>query len=136
MHELLERLGRGDTRLIEMFANANKAWSDFLTELEGADTGTIGARLGFFQPQFEKIFESKTLGQSMMPWTAFASLYDTQMGWGQNQSKALQLIEAFAGSNCAGEVLEEARSAAISYSLDKHPEYGRIQQRFRARGDH
>lgn len=123
MHELLERLGRGDTRIMEMFSKANAAWRDFLAELDGADTGTIGARLGFFQPAFEKMFESPSLGQSMMPWTGFASLYDTKSGWGQNQPKALQLIQAFARSNCGAEVKEEARSAAISYSLDRHPDF-------------
>ncbi len=125
MHELIERLGRGDTRITEMFGRAHNAWRDFLTELEGADTGTLGARLGFFQPQFEKIFDSRTLGQSMMPWTGFASLFDTQNGWGQNLPRAIQLIQAFARSNCSAEVKEEARSAAISYSLDKHPEFPR-----------
>lgn len=125
MHELLERLGRGDTRIMGMFGAASQAWRDFLTELDGADTGTLGARLGFFQPSFEKIFESKTLGQSMMPWTGFASLYDTQGGWGPNQARALQLIQAFARSNCSAEVKEEARSAAISYSLDQHPDFPR-----------
>ena len=29
MHELLERLGRGDTRILEMCARANQAWTDF-----------------------------------------------------------------------------------------------------------
>jgi len=125
MHELLERLGRGDTRILQMCADANKAWRDFLTELETADVGTVGARLGFFQPTVEKIFESKTLGQTMMPWTAFASLYDTKTGWGSNQRKALELIQAFARSNCSVEVKSEARSAAISYELDKHPEFPR-----------
>lgn len=125
MHELIERLGRGDTRITEMFGQANRAWVDFLTELDGADTGTVGARLGFFQPSFEKIFDSKTLGHSMMPWTGFASLYDTKSGWGGNERKALALIQAFARSNCSAEVKEEARSAAISYSLDKHPEFPR-----------
>jgi hypothetical protein len=33
MHELLERLGRGDVRLIEMCQQANHAWREFLTEL-------------------------------------------------------------------------------------------------------
>ena len=46
MHELLERLGRGDVRLIEMCQQANQAWREFLTELNGADTGTLAARLG------------------------------------------------------------------------------------------
>ncbi|MBI1187286.1 MAG: hypothetical protein GC206_08155 [Alphaproteobacteria bacterium] len=126
MHALLERLGRGDTRLLEMFAKANQEWRDFLSELDTADTGTIGARLGFFQPRFEKLFEGKELGQSMMPWTGFACLYDTQSGWGRNQPKALQLIQAFARSNCSAEVKEEARAAAISYSLDKHPDFPKV----------
>jgi hypothetical protein len=125
MHELLERLGRGDTRILEMCRAANQAWSQFLNELESADTGTIGARLGFFQPNMEKIFESKTLGQTMMPWTAFASLFDTQAGWNGKEKKALQLIQAFACSNCSEEVKSEARSAAISYELDKHPDFPR-----------
>ena len=119
MHELLERLGRGDTRILDMCARANKAWSDFFVELETADAGTISARLGFFQPTIEKIFESKSLGQNMMAWTAFAALYDTQNGWGNNQRRALELIQAFAASNCSSEVKEEARSAAISYELDR-----------------
>ena len=119
MHELLERLGRGDTRLIEMCQQANHAWREFLTELNGADTGTIAARLGFFQPTVERIFESKTLGQTMMPWSAFAVLYDTQNGWGPNKARALQLAEAFARSNCSQEARDEARSCVISYELEQ-----------------
>jgi len=121
MHELLERLGRGDTRILEMCGRVHKAWTDFFTELETADTGTISARLGFFQPTVEKIFESKTLGQTMMAWTAFAALYDTKSGWGSNQGRARELIAAFASSNCSAEVKEEARAAAISYELDRSP---------------
>jgi hypothetical protein len=120
MHELLERLGRGDMRLIEMCRDANKAWTDFLEELRTADTGTIAARLGFLQPLFQRIFESETLGQTMMPWTGFTSLYDTQNGWGANLDRALQLAEAFARSNCSEEVRSEARSAVISYELERH----------------
>lgn len=119
MHELLQRLGRGDTRVMEMCQNANRAWSDFLGELNGADTGTLSARLGFFQPQIERIFDSKTLGETMMAWTAFACLYDTDSGWGQNEQRARQLMEAFARSNCSDEVKSEARSAAISYEIDR-----------------
>lgn len=119
MHELLERLGRGDMRLIEMCQHANRAWVEFLSELNGADTGTIAARLGFFQPTIEGIFESKTLGQTMMPWSAFAVLYDTQNGWGPNKDRALQLAEAFARSNCSQETRDEARSCVISYELEQ-----------------
>lgn len=118
MHELLERLGRGDTRLIEMCQQANSAWREFLTELHGADTGTLAARLGFFQPSIERIFESQTLGQTMMPWSGFAVLFDTQRGWGANRERALQLADAFARSNCSQEVRDEARSCVISYELE------------------
>jgi hypothetical protein len=118
MHELLERLGRGDTRLIEMCQQANRTWTEFLNELNGCDTGTLSARLAFFQPTIEGIFESKTLGQTMMPWSAFAVLYDTQEGWGRNRERALQLAEAFARSNCSQEVRDEARSCIISYELE------------------
>jgi hypothetical protein len=118
MHELLERLGRGDTRLIDMCREANRAWTDFLSELQGADTGTLSARLQFFQPTFKRIFESDTLGQTMMPWTGFAVLYDTQNGWGQNLERARQLADAFARSHCSDEVKSEARSAVISYELE------------------
>ncbi len=118
MHELLERLGRGDTQLIEMCQRANQAWRDFLDELDGADTGTLAARLGFFQPTIERIFQSQTLGQTMMPWSAFAVLYDTQRGWAANMGRARQLAEAFAVSNCSKEVKDEARSCVISYELE------------------
>jgi hypothetical protein len=118
MHELLERLGRGDTRLIEMCQQANRAWTDFLNELDGADTGTLAARLGFFQPTIERIFESPSLGQTMMPWSGFAVLYDTHLGWTRNRDRALQLAEAFARSNCSQEVRDEARSCVISYELE------------------
>lgn len=118
MHELLERLGRGDTRIIEMCRDASRTWADFLTELDGADTGTLAARLGFFQPTFKRIFEGDTLGQTMMPWTGFATLYDTKTGWGGNFERARQLAEAFARSHCSDEVKSEARSAVISYELE------------------
>ena len=118
MHELLERLGRGDTRLIEMCRESNRLWSAFLEELRPADTGTISARLGFFEPTFKRIFESETLGQTMMPWTGFASLYDSKDGWGDNLRRARQLAEAFSRSNCSAEVRSEARSCVISYELE------------------
>jgi hypothetical protein len=125
MHELLERLGRRDARIMDMCGNANNAWTEFFQELSTADVGTLSARLGFFQPRIEQIFDSKTLGQTMMAWTAFANLFDTQKGWGANEKRALELITAFARSNCSGEVKSEARGAAISYELDKHPEFPR-----------
>jgi hypothetical protein len=129
MHELLERLGRGDTRLIEMCREANRVWSDFLEELRPADTGTLSARLGFFEPTFKRIFESETLGQTMMPWTGFAVLYDTKTGWGDNLGRAKQLAEAFSRSNCSSEVRSEARSAVISYELEGAPASGVAQPR-------
>src|SRR6185503_6753940 len=118
MHELLQRLGRGDTRLIQMCQQANRSWSDFLEELRTADTGTLAARLQFFEANFKRIFESDTLGSTMMPWTAFASLFDTERGWGDNKPRALQLAEAFSLSHCSQEVKSEARSAVISYELE------------------
>ena len=121
MHELLERLGRGDTRILDMCARANAAWNDFFAELHGADAGTVSARLGFFQPSVVGIFDSPTLGESMMAWTAFANLYDTQSGWGANGRRAVEMYIAFQGSNCTAEVKSEAKSAAISYEIDKLP---------------
>lgn len=129
MHELLERLGRGDTRIIEMCRLASRTWSDFLEELRTADTGTISARLGFFQKDFHRIFESETLGETMMPWTGFAVLYDTKTGWGDNLPRARQLAEAFSRSNCSNEVRSEARSAVISYELEAAPQSGAAAKR-------
>ncbi len=123
MHELLERLGRGDTAIIEMCARADQAWSAFFTELATADVGTLSARLGIFQPRFIDLFDSPSLGETMMAWTAFANLYDTKTGWGANEQRAIELITAFAISNCSAEVKSEATSAVISYELDKHPAY-------------
>lgn len=121
MHELLERLGRGDVAIIGMFARANQAWSEFFAELQGADVGTIGARLGFFQPTIAKIFDDPRLGESMMAWTAFANLYDTNARWGANARRAVELAAAFAASHCSAEVKSEARSAVISYEIDNLP---------------
>ena len=124
MHELLQRLGRGDTRLIDMCREANSAWTSFLDELRTADTGTVSARLGFFESTFKRIFDGEKLGQTMMPWTAFVALYDTDRGWGDNRDRAVQLAEAFARSNCSDEVRSEARSVVISYELES-PQQGR-----------
>ncbi|MDX2234028.1 MAG: hypothetical protein NW200_05980 [Hyphomonadaceae bacterium] len=121
MHELLERLGRGDTAIIEMCKRANDHWTAFFAELETADVGTLAARLGFFQPTIVRTFDDPRLGESMMAWTAFANLYDTQAKWGPNARRALELITAFANSHCSAVVKAEARSAAISYELDKLP---------------
>ncbi len=120
MQELLERLGRGDTNIMAMCQEANRAWTDFLDELRGADTGTLSARLGFFEPTFTRIFGDQRFGQNMMAWTGFAALYDTRNGWGQNLDRAKQLAEAFARSNCSVEVKSEARSCVISYELEGH----------------
>ncbi len=125
MQELLERLGRGDGRIMEMCARANTEWRAFFAELDGADIGTLAARLGFFQRNIQGVFDSKTLGESMMAWSAFGCLYDTQNGWAGNERRALDLCAAFARSNCSPEVKSEARSAAISYGLDLHPDFPR-----------
>jgi hypothetical protein len=121
MHELLERLGRGDARILDMCVRANAAWTEFFAELQGADVGTVAARLSFFQPQIAQVFDSPSLGESMMAWTAFANLYDTQHGWGSNQKRVVDLYTSFQRSHCSAEVKEEARSAAISYEIDKLP---------------
>jgi hypothetical protein len=63
----------------------------------------------------------------MMAWTAFASLYDTKLGWGAKEQRALELVTAFERSHCSAEVKSEARSASISYELDKHPYFTRAQ---------
>lgn len=118
MHELLERLGQGDMRLIEMCRQANHAWAGFLTELQSADTGTLAARLGFFEPTIKRIFDNEKLGETMMPWTGFAVLYSSSQGWGGNLELAKRLAQAFASSNCSKEVRDEARSCVISYELE------------------
>jgi hypothetical protein len=120
MQELLERLGRGDAHIMAMCQEANRAWTDFLNELAGADSGTLAARLAFFRPTFTRIFGSESFGDNMMPWTGFAALYDTQLGWGQNLERAKQLADAFQRSNCSQEVRSEARSCVISYELEGH----------------
>jgi hypothetical protein len=125
MHELLERLGRGDTAILDMCARADQAWTAFFEELRTADVGTLSARLGFFQPHIVKIFDSPKLGASMMAWTAFANLYDTKTGWGANEQRVMELVTAFARSNCSAEVKAEAKSAIISYELDQHPNFPR-----------
>ena len=125
MHELLERLGRGDAAILDMCTRADRAWTDFFAELQTADVGTLGARLGLFQPAVVKMFDSASLGESMMAWTAFANLYDTKTGWGDNEKRVLELVAAFATSNCSAEVKAEARSAVISCELDKHPGFPR-----------
>jgi hypothetical protein len=125
MHELLERLGRGDPAILDMCARADQAWTAFFSELEAADVGTLSARLGFFQPAIVKIFDSPSLGESMMAWTAFANLYDTKVGWGANERRVLELVTAFARSNCSAEVKAEAKSAVTSYELDRHPNFPR-----------
>src|ERR1700754_3876339 len=134
MHELLERLARGDGRVMDMCQQANRLWNDFLAELDTADTGTIAARLGFAQNSFRKLFVSDKMGEAMMAWTGFAALYDTKNGWGKNLPRALQLAEAFARSNCTDEVRSEALAAAISYELDKHPDFQRGQMAGRPLG--
>jgi hypothetical protein len=86
--------------------------------------GTLAARLQFFEPNFKRIFESETLGPTMMPWTGFASLYDIERGWGDNKQRALQLAQAFVISLCSQEAKSEARSAVISYELEDVPPPG------------
>lgn len=118
MHELLQRLGRGDARIMDMCTRSHRAWVDFFAELEGCDVGTLSARLSFFQRDIVKLFDSPKLGESMMAWGAFSALYDTDGGWGRNEQRARDLVQAFAMSNCTSEVKSEARSAAISYELE------------------
>jgi len=60
-----------------------------------------------------------------MAWSAFGCLYHMQAGWGGNERRAHELCAAFARSNCSAEVKSEARSVAISYGLDLHPDFPR-----------
>ena len=63
MHELLERLGRGDTRIIEMCREASRAWADFLEELRPRRHRHALGAAGLFPARLpSSIFESDTLG--------------------------------------------------------------------------
>jgi hypothetical protein len=71
------------------------------------------------QLTFENNCGGRYVGQEVMVWSGFASLYDPISGYQEgNEDKSRRLYEAFKESYCSGEVISEARKAAKSYYLD------------------
>ncbi|MHB8385261.1 hypothetical protein [Metallibacterium sp.] len=118
MHTTIEKLMHGDVSIVSYFVAAKERWTKILKDAHGATVQTLAKRLTDEQMWFEHHCGGRWDGQEVMAWTAFASLYTTQAGFGDNADAARKLARAFDASMCSIEVKGLAKRAAKSYGVD------------------
>ena len=118
MHDSIEKLMAGDQAVAGYYEAAHTHWQTLLRDIDSVSVEDLAARLSSAQSWFERHCGGRWLGQEVMVWTAFATMYSTQSGWDGNEARGVKLAQAFAASMCSVEVKGGARRAAKSYYLD------------------
>ena len=119
MHYSLEELMAGNREIVGHYQRANAKWQEFFQTHRALGVKDwaqwlTDQQLSFFEHQCG----GRLLGQEVMAWSGFATLYSTQVGFENNRPAAKRLVQAFAASMCSLEVKSHARAAALSYHLD------------------
>ena len=119
MHELLERLGRGDVRLIEMCQQANQAWREFLTELQRLRHGHACCA-PWFLPADDRahLREQDTRANHDAVERLCQCSSIRRMAGGRTRSARCNWRRRSRGAIAARKRSDEARSCVISYELE------------------
>jgi len=118
MHDTIEKLMAGDLAIPGYFTAAQAHWKTLLHDIDTVSVDDLAKRLSSAQTWFESHCGGRWMGQELMEWTGFASMYSTQSGWDGNEARGVKLAKAFEASMCSIEVKGLARKAAKSYYLD------------------
>lgn len=116
MHYTIEALVQGSAEIPHLYKRAGEKWAEFFKTHEKASTAEwskwISAQqIGFF----EQHCGGRLLGQEVMAWSGFGSLYSTATGFDDKAPLARKLAEAFEKSSVSLEVKSHAEEAAASY---------------------
>jgi hypothetical protein len=123
MHYTVEKLVEGDAEIVDCYKKAGDAWTHFFSENHDAGVEEWAKWIGAKQiPFFEHQCGGRSVGQEVMAWSAFGSLYSTMIGFEGKEEMAVKLVKAAAKTSCSLEVKSHFRDAALSYGMNDHAE--------------
>lgn len=118
IQELFEELKNGNQKIVDMFVNVEALWNEALSNIENLSEAEIADILSNKQWDVEQIFNSRSLGKSIMPWSAFSHLFSEGSSDDDRGSSAQKLANAFQQSTCSIEVKAAAKEAAKVYRVE------------------
>lgn len=100
---VIAQLMQGDTRLAVNFQRTVLFWQGFHLAHRQDTVEDLARHLGGAQDMYEhECWDmDRYLGKTTMPWTALASLWHEQNGWGDDEAYAARLAAAFQHPACA-----------------------------------
>ncbi|WP_233889692.1 hypothetical protein [Paraburkholderia flagellata] len=107
MHQTIELLMENEKPVGEYFAAAKQRWSEILADITEVSVEELAERLTREQFWFEHHCGGRWVGQEVMVWSGFASIYATTEGYdceGLTRREAAKLAQAFARSMVSVEV--------------------------------
>jgi len=118
MISAIKGLMQGRSEIAEAFKISEKFWSEFFETAPRGDVDSLAKNLSDAQFKYENVLDmNRGLAKELMPYTAFASLYDEGAGFDDNEPLAQELAIAFEQSMCSLEVKFSARRAAALFHL-------------------
>jgi hypothetical protein len=117
MQTILEALKLGDANVLESFVEAEKLWTDILSDIDGLSIEDLAEKLHLAQSSFERACGERHLGKMVMGWSAFPHFYTCESGFEDRGPSAYKLLQAFNSSFCSVEVKHAAREAAEMYGV-------------------
>jgi hypothetical protein len=120
MLALIEKLLKGDTRVVSNFQKAVEFWRDFFITRRDLSDADLASEIGHAQSLFEDALQwDRYFAKSILPMSMLASLYDLDNGFGDNRALARRTLKAIDRSHVSIEVKGEAvRVAAMVFHLD------------------
>jgi hypothetical protein len=121
MLALIEKLLKGDTRVVSNFQKAVDFWRDFWVTGRDLSDEDLAREIGHAQTGFETLLQwDRYFAKSILPTAMLASLYDYDDGFGDNRDLARRALKAIEKSGVSIEVKgRTARLAAMAYGLDE-----------------
>jgi hypothetical protein len=119
MLALVERMLKGDTKVVDDFQKAVGFWREFFAKNRDLNDKDLATEIGHAQTGFEILLGwDRYFAKSIMPTAMMAALYDTDSGFEDNEKLARRALRATEQSKVSLEVKGTAlKVAALAYHL-------------------
>ena len=117
MHYTIEKIIKGDGRVIAWYEAALKMWKTILSETGTCDVRKLAARVTIEQPTFERACGGRWCGQEIMVVAGICQFYSTEIGFQDHEAEVLAIYDAFQASYCSLVVKSIADDVANAYSI-------------------
>lgn len=119
MRRIVQELVLGNAEVVDWFRAAVEHWEQCLSGIDEDDISAMKSVAAREQMWFERNCGGRWRGQEVMALAAIARLYETDDGFGDRRTLAVNLCTALEGSQCSVEVHGHARKVAKLYNLDE-----------------